>query len=222
MKKCARFIGLVLIQPALAVLVLWISISGSLLAEPKPLLVEGVIGKMTFKLINDKSQCQLSLHSSAKIIKIIPLESQSPCYFFADSEQKNIQLYAYPEQQIDAVILIGGTAIGLTDDIRQRKKLPVDSYCTQYIQAVILEKGIAKISTVNINAIACAEDRIDEKMYRQALRQAKYDSELLVKSDKKPEGETPKPLTSDMSFIESIVQKVGAIFKEEKLDAPSN
>jgi hypothetical protein len=207
--------ALLLAKSLTVALVLGVNFSGNVLAEPKPLLLEGVIGNTTLKLINDQPQCQLSLHFFDTPKKIFTLKSKSPCYFFADSEQKNIQIYAYPQQQIEAVLLIGGTPLELTADIRQHKKLSIDSYCTQTIQPIVLKKESVKLGTVITNAMACASDRLDEKMYQQMLKQVPHDTEAFVILNKmQPDAESTKTPMSELSFIDKIIRSVEELFKD--------
>jgi hypothetical protein len=187
-------------------------ISTSLCAAPKPLLLEGEVGGYYFKLINDKPHCQLSIKKADNAIQTVSLSSQSPCYFFADNQQEKIQSYSYPDNKLDYVLLIGGTAVELSAEERQLKKLPADSYCTQESQAITLEDGKVKIGTPDSKAFACAEDRLDEKVYQQVLTQQRRDIKTVIEQQTAI-SDRQQSNASKASFLENIQQKLEAIFK---------
>ncbi len=176
--------------------------------EPNPLLIEGSIDSFHFKLDNDKQYCQLAIDHADGVIPWFPLASQSPCYFFAENEKEKIQSYSYPDANIDYVLLIGGTASELTAEQRKNKKMSTTSYCSQEIQAIIVEKGKIKLGTTETNAFACAEDRLDEKVYQQKIKQPREGIEKVVQERLKKQTNT-----LEASFFESLQQKVEAIFK---------
>ncbi len=173
----------------------------------KPLLIEGSIDRFHFKLNNDKQYCQLAIDYTDGAIPWFPLASQSPCYFFADNKQEKIQSYSYPDENIDYILLIGGTETELSAEKRKNKKMPVASYCTEEIQAIIIEKGEIKLGTTQTNAFACAEDRLDEKVYQQNTKQPRKEVEKVVQEQLK------KQTALETSFFESLQQKIEAIFK---------
>ena len=187
---------------------LLLCVSNSLFASPTSLLTEGVVGNFYLKLNNNKPQCQLIINVSDGIKKELVLKSQSPCYFFADIEQKKIQTYSYPDANIDTVLLIGGTKLVLGDKQKENRKIPANSYCTQDMQAIIVEYGKIKLTDIDTQAFACAEDRLDEKMYRHMIKQPRDAIEAEAK-------EQPLSLkvTPELSFLEDLQQKIEAIFK---------
>jgi hypothetical protein len=170
------------------------------------------MGAYRLLLVNDKPQCQLEVHTPNKSIQLISLPIKAPCYFFAESDKKQAQRYSYPDMQVEYVMLIGGTVVELTADARQQKKLPPTSYCTQQIQAVTLENGNVHLGSVDNNAFACAEDRLDEILYKQSLKQPRSAIEMIVKQSKTSDVNDPKTAKIEPSFIESLQQKVEAIF----------
>lgn len=195
---------------------LWgLCISTHLFARPVPLLTEDFVDTFHFKLNNDKSYCQLSIRSPDDSITQFPLASQSPCYFFGDHEKKKIQTYSYKEAHIEHILFIGGTAVTLTDEQRQSKKMPIDSYCTQNIQAITIETGKVKLGNMNTAFFACAEDRLDEKIYQQVTKQPRVNIEVFLQEQKEKRptvnrGQVPQ---ADVPFFEGLQQKIEAIFK---------
>jgi hypothetical protein len=185
----------------------------------KGLLLEGTMGEYRLLLVNDKPQCQLELQVLSflknKSTDLIPLRIKSPCYFFTDSKQKQAQRYSYPDLDVDYMMLIGGTVVELTAEERQEKKLPPSSYCTQQIQAVTLEKANIRLGSVNNNAFACAEERLDEIFYQQNLKQPRNDIETIIKQSQQKTAEKNDLETAktETSFIESLQQNIEAIFK---------
>ncbi|HFC92443.1 MAG TPA: hypothetical protein ENJ51_06490 [Leucothrix mucor] len=187
----------------------FLTLSTSLCATPKPLLLEGTVGSYYFKLSNDKQHCQLAIKDADKVIQSFSLSSQSPCYFFADSKQEKIQTYSYPDAKVDTILLIGGTAIELSAEERQLKKLPTDSYCTQDSQAITLENGKIKIGAVRTKTFACAEDRLDEIVYQQVLQNKRDDIETYTARQIQ---KNIKMERSNASFFDRLQQKINAIF----------
>lgn len=193
------------------VFICFLTISNSLYAAPKPLLLTGSVGSYHFKLMNNKQHCQLSIQAIDKSIQNFQLSSQSPCYFFADHQQEKIQTYSYPDAKVDYVLLIGGTEVKLSAKERQLKKFPPKSYCTQNSQAITLENGKIKISSVDNKTFACAEDRLDEKVYQQTLTQKRLDIKTVIVQQQKETLNTQNSPT-EISFVESLQQKIEAIF----------
>jgi hypothetical protein len=187
-------------------------ITTCLYAVPKPLLLEGEVDGYYFRLINDKPHCQLSIKKANKTIQTVLLSCQSPCYFFADNQQEKIQSYSYPDNKLDYVLLIGGTAAELSAEERQLKKLPGDSYCTQESQAITLEDGKVKIGMLNSKAFACAEDRLDEKVYQQVLTQQRRSIKTVIEQQTAISNRQQSN-ASKASFLENIQQKLEVIFK---------
>ena len=199
-------------------LLFWVSasfFSGSaylFAGELKPRLIEGVIDNFHFKLNNEKQHCQLSINhpdGGGRVTPWFSLASQSPCYFFGDSKKEKIQTYSYPDDKIDYVLLIAGTAIELTAEQRKNKKMQEESYCTQEIQAIFIENGQIKLGAREVNAFACADDRLDEKMYQQQIKQPRRNIEEVAK-----ELAVKQIVTPEVSFFESLQQKIEAIFKD--------
>jgi hypothetical protein len=193
------------------VFISFLMIGSHLYAAPNPLFLAGSVGSYYFKLINDKQHCQLSIQTMDKSIQSFQLSSQSPCYFFTDNKQEKIQTYAYPDAKVDYVLLIGGTEVTLSAKERQLKKLPPKSYCTQDSQAIILEKGKIKVGFVDNKTFACAEDRLDEKVYQQMLTQKRLDIKTIIAQQKKAILNTQSN-AAEISFVESLQQKIEAIF----------
>jgi hypothetical protein len=183
-------------------------INPSLFSAPPSLLTEGAIDVFHFKLNNDKPYCQLSIQypDPEDSIAWFSLSSQSPCYFFADHQQNQIQTYSYKDSHIEHILLMGGTTVKLTDQQRKNKKIPIDSYCTQNIQALTIKAGKIKLGSVKTTSFACAEDRLDEKLYRQMSEQPQVDIEVLIKEQKEKSSKVEVP------FWEDLHQKIEAIF----------
>lgn len=174
------------------------------LAEPNTAVIEGVIGAYQLILNNQKPQCELSIHRVGHPAQLLTLQSTSRCYFFADITQKKIQTYTYPKHNIAYIALIGGTAAVLDAKTRQEKKLPASSYCTQNIQAILLENNTLKLTQTETNALACEKDRLDEKRYQQITKQPRFTIKAL-KQQRQEEG-------VELSFFETLQQKIEAIF----------
>jgi hypothetical protein len=186
------------------------SFNHSLVAAPiNTGLLEGVIGSYQLTLDNNTPYCGLLINSSDSSEQLFSLNSKSPCYFFADNLQKNIQTYSYPKSNIDYVALIGGTAVRLDAETRLEKKLSADNYCTESIQAITLEENKIKLTQVEDNAFACAKDRLDEKRYQQVIKQKRFTIKELEQQKIKEEG-------AGMSFFEGVQQKIEAIFTKKE------
>ena len=197
-------------------------VSPSLFSAPAPLLTQGAVDAFHFKLDNDKPYCQLSIQYPQDSIAWSSLASQSPCYFFADYQQKKIQTYSYKDSRIDYILLIGGTAVKLTNEQRKNKKIPINSYCTQDIQALTIKAGKIKLGNVKTTSFACAEDRLDEKLYQQMSEQPQVDIEVFIKEQKESTANKEQPSKVEVPFWENLQQKIEAIFDLNPSEKKSN
>jgi hypothetical protein len=185
-----------------------LTLNNSALAEPNTAVTEGSIGEHQFKLNNHKPHCELSIQTGDNRAKLLVLQSTSPCYFFADITQKNIQTYAYPKHNIGYIALIGGTAAVLETQTRQEKKLSVDRYCTQDIQAILVDDNSIKLTKTETNAFACEKDRLDEKRYQQVIKQPRFTLKEL-EQQRQEEG-------VELSFFETLQQQLKAMFTTDE------
>ena len=173
--------------------------SNALWASPA-LLLETNVGKYHLTLLNEQKSCQLSVKSAAESSKIT-LDIQSPCYFFPNSDKNGVQMYAYYDKGTAQIMLIGGTAVKSSIKERELKKLPVDSYCTQEMQAATLEHEKIKLSK-KTQGFACGEDRLDDAVYKQVLQQERVDIKTLLAKE-----------SEDTSFFGSLKKTIQGIFE---------
>ena len=192
-------------------ILLLMSLSSGVYAESRGLLVDAFLAPYQLKLLNNKNNCQLTISQKEKKAVILQLESKSPCYFFADSSHQTAQLYSYKEDGIDNVLLIGGTAVEQKPDETQAQKKSSQDYCSQDIQAIILEHGEIKLGERNTESTACSQDRLDEKIYQQAGKQTRSSLEQLLQAQKKS-----KQVIVESSFFTNLQQKIQAIFSSDK------
>lgn len=185
--------------------------SASLCAEPQALMITATLESFQLTLVNDNKDCQLSVASVDSALVSIVLPNQSPCYFFQDHLKQQAQHYTYPKAKGVKVLLMAGTAVKASREQRQAKKLSLDAYCTQTIQALILEEGVIKLGVVDRNALACADDRLDEIRYRQVLKQPRQALDTFPKAPITVLQPPVVPLER-LSLIEVIQKKIQALF----------
>ena len=187
-------------KASLKVLLVTLALSSNALCASPVLLVETNVDKYQLTLLNEQKNCQLSVKSASQDSKV-DLEIQSPCYFFPNNDKDGVQMYAYDDKGIAQIMLVGGTAVELSEEERKLKKLPANSYCTQEMQAISLEHAKIKLSK-KTQAFACGEDRLDDIVYKQVLQQERVDIKNL-----------PAKKSEDISFFGSLKKKIQGIFE---------
>ena len=194
-------------------------IAGMLQAAPTDLITQAAVDGVNLTLLNEAEYCQLEVKGADGELQRLNLSSKAPCYFFPDLEKTQVQSYSYADAGVEEVLLIGGTPVVLTPEERQSKKLPSESYCTQDIQAISYENKVIMLGAVEMNAYACAEDRLDEKLYQQALQQPRQSIKVLheqqmMQANSAGEVLDVKPNSSaEPSLLDSIQKKIKAIFE---------
>ena len=115
-------------------------------------------------LSNDNSECELITGTDDKKASLaLPLTP--PCYWITKPESEEAQHYAYASEEISHVFLVAGTALEWSDEKKEYNKLPIDAYCSQYLQGITVQSGEVIISGKKMDAPNCIGQDIDEKVF---------------------------------------------------------
>ena len=224
-------------KPILSLLTLLL-VSNSLMAEvptaPKSNLTH-TLGTFEFSLSNEKQNCQIQATNKSEDkgdVKTIPLLLESPCYWIASSETKALLHYSYEAISVDHTLLVAGTPLDWSAEKKAYQKLPEDSYCTQFLQGVILSKE--EVFAVNEKMVAAHCETglaIDEKIfyaiahnpdrYQEKLPEAAAETTGSTETERntqatlnaKPEGSEEK------SFLDSVTDRIKGLFSDSDKDA---
>jgi len=231
--KQFQAIGKLASQSALALF--FVSITHSLTGEP-PALPEGELShslnNLELTLDNKNKHCQLQArNNSSEEAKLIPLLLEAPCYWIVSSKTKALLQYNYESVSADNTLLVAGNALDWSTDQKSYQKLPNDSYCTQYLQGVVISKDQAYAVDEKMVAAHCETGlAIDEKIfYAMAHNPKRYQEKTVVSetTDPKPTqtDKTTKPLaevkpedtekTEEKSFLDSVTDSVKNFFSGE-------
>jgi len=218
-------------------LLAFLIISSSLMAEapttPKSTLTH-TLGAFEFTLSNEKKNCQVQANNKsegAAEVKIIPLLLESPCYWITSSETKALLHFGYESIDVDDTLLIAGTPLSLSDEKKTYQKLPKDSYCTQFLQGIILSKK--EIFAVNEKMVAAHCETglaIDEKIfYTMAHNLDRYQEKLPeatagtasteVANGAQPTAHVKPEEVEEKSFIDSVTDSIKELFSGKDKDA---
>lgn len=125
---------------------------------------EQSVGKHLFTLNNESNTCELIVKVD-DIKTYLPLPLSTPCYWITKPDSADVQLHSYPTQDIDHVFLIAGTTLDWDDEKKQYHKLPINTYCSQYLQGVTIIGELVTIVDKKMDAPNCVGQNIDEKVF---------------------------------------------------------
>ena len=196
--------------------------------DDKPLLpkqaLSQVVDDFELSLINqEKEHCAVKVKTAAKTDKTIPLLLNSPCYWVTNSQSELLQ-YAYADIEVDTTLLVGGTRLEWPKEKLAYQKLPEDSYCSAFLQGLVIHKGdVFAVDEKMVGAHCESGLAMDEKIFyaiahntnRYQLKEpttpeatAEINSEPIVATEEKPEEEK--------SFIESMTDSIKSLVSSEK------
>lgn len=184
-------------------------------------------------LDNGKKNCQLqTIKKSEDTNKTIPLLLESPCYWIVSGETKELLSYSYESIAVDSIALLAGTPLKLSTEEKTYQKLPLDSYCSQYLQGVVISKE--QVLAVNEKMVAAHCETglaIDEKIfYAMAHNPERYHEKLpnpvegkaqstqAAKALEAPAKVTPE-IPKEKSFLDSVTDSIFELFSKEDEDA---
>jgi hypothetical protein len=169
-----------------------------------------MIGSHLLSLSNETTDCELITEiDNTKTQLTLPLSA--PCYWITKPESTDAQHYSYPNESADQVALIAGTALNWSDEKKEYQKLPLDVYCSQYIQGIAIKSDSSTLIGEKLDAPNCIGQAIDEKVFHGlALQQ-----NTVIKTTEKPKDENEKGL------FESIKKTFKQLFSSED-DAPKD
>ena len=154
---------------------------------------------------NDASECELVTEvDDKKTLLALPLAS--PCYWVTKPESEEVQHYAYPTEELSHVFLVAGTALEWSDEKKEYNKLPIDAYCSQYLQGITIQNDKVIISGERMDAPNCIGQAIDEKVFNGvALGKA---TEAVQTNKLEPE--------SKKGFFDSVKKTFKQLFSSEE------
>ena len=117
-----------------------------------------------FTLSNDTDSCEL-IFTADGIETRLPLALSTPCYWVTKPDSTEVQLHSYPTQNVDHVFLIAGTKLDWDDEKKQYQKLPIDTYCSQYLQGITIIDGVVTVADKKMDAPNCVGQSVDEKVF---------------------------------------------------------
>ncbi len=178
-----------------------------------------------FTLDNGKVNCQLQVGTKSEgTNKTIPLLLESPCYWIVSSETKQLLNYRYESVAVDNIVMIAGTPLKLSTEEKAYQKLPLDSYCSQYLQGIVISKK--QVLAVNEKMVAAHCETglaIDEKIfYAMAHNPERYHEKLpnpkettdVAKQASNAADKSPK----EKSFLDSVTDSIIGLFSKEDED----
>ena len=195
-------------------------IANSLKAEA-PKTPSGVLSHslntLEFKLDNEKKPCQLQVaNKSGDKTKTIPLLLESPCYWIVNSDTKDLLHYSYESIAVDTTLLVAGTPLNSSAEKKTYQKLPLDSYCSQYLQGIVISKD--QVFAVNEKMVAAHCETglaIDEKIfYAMAHNPERYQEKPPeAAAEGKAKSIPAKPETpQEKSFLDTVTDSIKGLF----------
>ena len=190
--------------------------------EIKSKLSHSVSG-VELTLFNGAETCQLQTKDeSSDVIKTIPLLLEVPCYWVVSSETEKLLGYDYQSVGADSTFLIAGTPLDWSPEKKAYQKLPDNSYCSQYLQGIVISKNeVFAVDEKMLGAHCETGMAIDEKIfYAMAHNPARYQEKVIEKEiEVKKPTETPKPVEEDKSLLESVTDTIKSFFSGKTEDA---
>ena len=170
----------------------------------------------TLEINNENKQCQLEAKnaSESEEPKTIPLLLEAPCYWIVENDNKSLLNYSYEDASVDHLLLVAGTALDWPDEKKAYLKLPENTYCSQHLQGIVIQKSQVYAVNEKMDAAHCETGlSIDEKVfYALAHNPERYQetppkvAEQPIQSQRNTEAITePQPKdTEGKSFFNSV------------------
>ena len=185
---------------------------------------------------NGAETCQLQAKTeSSDESNTIPLLLGTPCYWIVSSETQKLLQYSYKAVEADNTLLIAGTPLDWSAEKKSYQKLPDNSYCSQYLQGIVIsKKEIFAVDEKMLGAHCETGMAIDEKIfYAMAHNPARYQEKVTekpveVKSSVEPQkaaevkspAETQKPVIEEnKSLLDSVTDTIKSFFSGKTEDA---
>jgi hypothetical protein len=168
-----------------------------------------IFGDHSLTLNNDSAECELVIESDNKKTRLaLPLDSM--CYWATKPDSNEVQYFSYPTENISHAFLIAGTALDWDTEKKEHNKLPLNTYCSQYLQGITIKDGTVIVSGEKMDAPNCAGQTIDEKVFKGVALQ----KESMETND----------LTTDTKegFFDSIKKTFNQLFTSEKKTTTSD
>ena len=115
-------------------------------------------------LNNETEKCELIVANNDDESPLaLPLTP--PCYWVTKPASTQAQHYAYPDNNISHVLLIAGTTLNWDEEKKAYHKLPLDTYCSQYFQGVVIKDGLVALAGKQMEAPNCVGQTVAEKVF---------------------------------------------------------
>ena len=199
-----------------------ILITQGLAAKPAPQpdnALSHKVGSFELLLNNDGEECQLTVkNTSSETDKIIPLLLSKPCYWVTSSKSNTLLKYGYEQIAVDHTLLVAGTPLDWTAEKKAYQKIPENTYCTQFLQGVVLSEDQVFAVDEKMIAAHCETGlAIDEKIfYAMAHNPERYQEKA-----KTPDAKALKveQMTEGKSFIDSVTDSIKSLFTGKPEDS---
>jgi len=193
-----------------------------------------VVGDFKLSLLNDHTYCSVRV-TTTSAEKTIPLLLNSPCYWITDSQSDLIQ-HAYTDIDIDATLLVAGTRLDWPDEKMAYQKLPDDSYCSEFLQGLVIHRGdVSAVDEKMLGAHCESGLAMDEKIFHAMAHnpQRYQEKDIAAEANSAAVGHAVKPKTQatadpkasavaedppeeEKSFIESVTDSIKSLFSSDK------
>ena len=182
------------------------------------------INGFELSLDNAATRCQLqSKNTSSDSSKTIPLLLETPCYWVVSDKTQKLLEYGYESIGVDNTLLIAGTPLDWTPEKRAYQKLPENTYCSQYLQGIVISKqAIFAVDEKMLGAHCETGMAIDEKLfYAMAHNPARYQEKVIEKA-----AEVSKPVKTKAfaeaegkSLFNAVTDTIKSFFSGKSEDA---
>lgn len=173
------------------------------------------LGELVFTLNNASENCELHVRKSQSDSesKTIPLLLEAPCYWVT-RETKALLHYSYEAIDVDNTLLIAGTTLDWPAEKKTYHKIPGNTFCSQYLQGVVVTKGEVHAVDEKMIAAHCESGLgMDEKVfYAIAHNPKRYQEKIEGSADQSPE------TVEDKSLFNTITDSLKGLFSGESED----
>lgn len=196
-------------------------VTAATLTSPETSLKQ-VLGTFELTLNNKSDHCLLQVTNGASNAKVIPLLLNSPCYWISSSETKELLHFSYESADADKTMLVAGTPLDWPTEKKTYQKLPNNTYCTQYLQGVVISRNQVYAVDEKMIAAHCEIGlAIDEKIfYVMAHSSKRYQDKEILSPVLPLDAKTEKPKEAEeKSFLDSVTDTVKGFFSSKTENA---
>ncbi|RVU84197.1 hypothetical protein EOL70_11970 [Leucothrix sargassi] len=137
----------------------------------------------------------------------LSLPLSAPCYWVTLPESTEAKSFAYPDQGISQVFLVAGTELNWEDEKKIHQKLPLETYCSEFLQGFVVKGDTAALAGDKLEAPICVGQNIDEKVFKGVALEA--DKQETTSANSEEAGETEE------GIFATIKNTFSQLFKSE-------